>query len=343
MDGASTCGMDAWSSPILLPLSSAPRSNRRRWWALVVVCLAMFMNALDSSIVNVALPAIQKDLHFTAVEPDLGGHAFLITFGSFLLMAGRLGDLIGRRKVFLCGIVLFTSASVMCGVAQSQAVLIAGRFLQGIGGAFSASVIIAIIVTEFPEHGRAQPGHECLHLRGGGRRVHRAARRRRTDPGAELALDLLHQRAHRRLHLPGRSDPDRRERRARHPHRGGRGRIGSGHFVPDARDLRHLDGHRVPMAVRCTPSGFGGASAALLVAFFVLESRLANPIMPAADPADPDPDPVQHHPGHAGHGHVHYVLPRRPLPRGRAGVQPRSRPVWPSCRCRSPWGSCRPG
>jgi EmrB/QacA subfamily drug resistance transporter len=131
----------------------APRSARVRWWALVVVCLAMFMNALDSSIVNVALPDIQKDLHFTPSSLAWVVDAFLITFGSFLLMAGRLGDLIGRRKVFLTGIVLFTGASIMCGVAQSQGVLIVGRFLQGIGGAFSASVIIAIIVTEFPEAG----------------------------------------------------------------------------------------------------------------------------------------------------------------------------------------------
>ena len=133
--------------------TAAPRSARLRWWALVVVCLAMFMNALDSSIVNVALPDIQKDLHFTPSSLAWVVDAFLITFGSFLLMAGRLGDLIGRRKVFLSGIVLFTGASIMCGVAQSQGELIAGRFLQGIGGAFSSSVIIAIIVTEFPEAG----------------------------------------------------------------------------------------------------------------------------------------------------------------------------------------------
>ena len=97
--------------------AAAPRSARVRWWALVVVCLAMFMNALDSSIVNVALPDIQKDLHFTPSSLAWVVDAFLITFGSFLLMAGRLGDLIGRRKVFLTGIELFTGASMVCGVA----------------------------------------------------------------------------------------------------------------------------------------------------------------------------------------------------------------------------------
>jgi EmrB/QacA subfamily drug resistance transporter len=127
------------------------QSNRRRWWALVVVCLGMFMNALDSSIVNVALPDIQRDLHFTQSGLTWVVDAFLITFGSFLLMAGRLGDLVGRKRVFLAGIALFTVSSIACGLATSQAMLIAGRFVQGIGGAMSASVIIAIIVTEFPE------------------------------------------------------------------------------------------------------------------------------------------------------------------------------------------------
>ena len=131
--------------------ASTTRSNRRRWWALVVVCLAMFMNALDSSIVNVALPAIQRELHFSQSGLTWVVDAFLITFGSFLLLAGRLGDLVGRKKVFLGGVALFTLSSVVCGVSHSQALLIAGRFAQGIGGAFSSSVIIAIVVTEFPE------------------------------------------------------------------------------------------------------------------------------------------------------------------------------------------------
>jgi EmrB/QacA subfamily drug resistance transporter len=128
------------------------RSNRARWWALVVVCLGMFMNSLDSSIVNVALPDIQHDLHFSQSSLTWVIDAYLITFGSFLLMAGRLGDLVGRKKVFLAGILLFTLSSVACGLATSQAMLIVGRFVQGLGGALSASVIIAIIITEFPDH-----------------------------------------------------------------------------------------------------------------------------------------------------------------------------------------------
>ncbi len=127
------------------------RSSRRRWWALVVVCLGMFMNSLDASIVNVALPDIQRDLHFSQSSLIWVVDAFLITFASVLLMAGRLGDLVGRRLVFLTGIATFTASSIVCGVAVSPAMLVIGRFVQGIGGALSASVIIAIIVTEFPE------------------------------------------------------------------------------------------------------------------------------------------------------------------------------------------------
>jgi len=125
--------------------------DRRRWAALVVVCLAQLMNALDATIVNVALPAIQRDLHFTQAGLTWVINAYLVAFGSFLLMAGRLGDLVGRRRVFLAGVVLFTASSVLCALAQDQAVLVAARFAQGIGGAVSSSVIVAIIVTEFPD------------------------------------------------------------------------------------------------------------------------------------------------------------------------------------------------
>ena len=124
--------------------------DRRRWIALVVVCLAMFMNALDGSIVNVALPDIQKSLHFSQSGLTWVVDAYLISFGSFLLMAGRLGDLIGRKKVFLAGVTLFTLSSIVCGSASSQTMLVSARFVQGIGGALSSSVIVAIIVTEFP-------------------------------------------------------------------------------------------------------------------------------------------------------------------------------------------------
>ena len=124
---------------------------RRRWVALVVLCLGQLMIVLDATIVNVALPSIQHDLGFTQASLTWVVNAYLIAFGSFLLLAGRLGDLLGRKRVFLGGLVLFTTASALCGLAQGQGMLIAARFVQGVGGAVASSVIIAIIVTEFHE------------------------------------------------------------------------------------------------------------------------------------------------------------------------------------------------
>ena len=158
------------SPPRAQPETLSPHADRRRWIALVVVCLAMFMNALDGSIVNVALPAIQRSLHFSQSGLTWVVDAYLISFGSFLLMAGRLGDLIGRKKVFLAGVTLFTLASVACGAADSQAMLVASRFVQGIGGALSSSVIVAIIVTEFErpyERAKAMSAYVFVAVGGG--------------------------------------------------------------------------------------------------------------------------------------------------------------------------------
>jgi EmrB/QacA subfamily drug resistance transporter len=127
------------------------RSERRRWLALAVLCLGQLMIVLDATIVNVALPSIQHDLHFTQGNLTWVINGYLITFGGFLLLAGRVGDLVGRKKVFLAGLVLFTTASILCGVATSQGTLIAARLLQGVGGAVASSVILAIIVTEFQQ------------------------------------------------------------------------------------------------------------------------------------------------------------------------------------------------
>lgn len=124
-------------------------SNLRRWAALLVVCCGQLMIMVDTTIVNVALPYIQRDLGFSQAGLTWVVNAYLIAYGSFLLVAGRLGDLIGRRKVFLAGVFLFTVASVGSGFATGADHLIAGRFLQGLGGSLSAGVIIAIIVTEF--------------------------------------------------------------------------------------------------------------------------------------------------------------------------------------------------
>src|SRR5436305_11946448 len=122
-------------------------SDRARWVALMVLCVGMLMIILDMTIVNVALPAIQRDLHFTQSSLAWVVNAYLITFGGLLLLAGRLGDLVGQRKVFLAGLALFVAASALCGASGSQTVLIAARFVQGVGGALASSVILGMIVT----------------------------------------------------------------------------------------------------------------------------------------------------------------------------------------------------
>ena len=145
-------------------------SSSRRWAALIVVCLAQLMIVLDVTIVNVALPSIQRDLHFTQSGLTWVINAFLITFGSLLLLAGRLGDLVGRKRVFQAGLVTFTAASLLCGLAPTGGALIAARFLQGVGAAAQASVILAIIVTEFPEaaaRARAMSAYVFVSVAGG--------------------------------------------------------------------------------------------------------------------------------------------------------------------------------
>src|SRR5207253_10869933 len=129
------------------------REDRRRWVALVVLCAGFLMIILDQTIVNVALPSIQSDLHFSQSNLAWVVNAYLIAFGGLLLLVGRVGDLIGRRRIFLAGLTLFTTASLLCGLANSQALLIGARFVQGIGGAMTAAVILGMIVTLFPKQG----------------------------------------------------------------------------------------------------------------------------------------------------------------------------------------------
>src|SRR5580692_152009 len=130
---------------------SERKRERRRWIALAVLCLGQLMMVLDATIVNVALPSIQRELHFSQGNLTWVINGYLVTFGGFLLLAGRMGDLVGRKRVFLGGLVMFTAASVLCGFAQDQTMLIVSRIIQGVGGAVASSVILAIIVTEFPE------------------------------------------------------------------------------------------------------------------------------------------------------------------------------------------------
>jgi EmrB/QacA subfamily drug resistance transporter len=132
---------------------AATEDDRSRWAALVVLCVGMLMIVLDVTVVNVALPNIQSDLGFGSSSLAWVVNAYLIAFGGLLLLAGRLGDLLGRRRVFIAGLVVFTAASFVCGVSDSQGMLIAARFVQGIGGAMTSAVILGMIVTMFPEPG----------------------------------------------------------------------------------------------------------------------------------------------------------------------------------------------
>jgi EmrB/QacA subfamily drug resistance transporter len=133
-------------------LTDAPETDdKRRWTALYVLCAGMLMIVLDATIVNVALPSIQEDLSFSQSGLAWVVNAYLIAFAGLLLLAGRLGDLLGQRKIFLTGLAIFTVASALCAVAQTQEMLIAARFVQGLGGALSSAVILGMIVTMFPQ------------------------------------------------------------------------------------------------------------------------------------------------------------------------------------------------
>ncbi|HEX6714966.1 MAG TPA: MFS transporter, partial [Thermoleophilaceae bacterium] len=117
---------------------TAEQKEKNRWVALVVLCTGFLMIVLDATVVNVALPSIQDDLGFSASSLAWVVNAYLIAFGGLLLLAGRLGDLISRRGMFLSGLVVFTVASLLCGVSQSEAMLVGARFIQGVGGAMTS-------------------------------------------------------------------------------------------------------------------------------------------------------------------------------------------------------------
>jgi EmrB/QacA subfamily drug resistance transporter len=262
-----------------LAATLSPATSQRRWTALLVVCLAQLMIVLDVTIVNVALPSIQRDLHFTQGNLTWVVNAFLVTFGSLLLLAGRLGDLAGRKRVFLVGLVIFTSASVLCGLAPSQGVLIGARFLQGVGAAAQASVILAIIVTQFPdsvERARAMGLYVFVSVAGGSLGLLAGGVLTQTLswhwvffvnlPIGVAAFALG------RLLIPN-----------------DRG-LGLGHGVDWLGSLLVTGSlmSAIYAIVEATSHGwisaqvlgFGGVSAALMTAFLALEARIRNPIMP---------------------------------------------------------------
>src|SRR3977135_4159318 len=125
--------------------------KRSRWLSLMILCTGFLLIVVDMTIVNVALPSIQRDLGFSQSGLAWVINAYLIAFGGFLLLAGRLGDPFGRKRIYLIGRAIFIGASVLCGLSFNQPMLVAARFVQGIGGAVSSAVILAMIVTLFPK------------------------------------------------------------------------------------------------------------------------------------------------------------------------------------------------
>jgi EmrB/QacA subfamily drug resistance transporter len=241
--------------------------------------MAMLMNTLDGSVVNVALPVIQRDLHIAQANLTWVINAYLITFGSFLLLAGRLGDLVGRKRVFLSGVTLFTLASALCGLAQDQNLLIAARFVQGLGGAVSSSVIIAMIVTEFPEPAqRAKAMSAYIFVAVGGGSIGLLV--------GGVVTQLVNWHWIFFINIPiglatlllGRALLEESEGIGLH-----KGVDVLGSITVTAALMLII------YAIVSTPDHgwssahtllFGGAGAALLLVFFALQARLANPIMP---------------------------------------------------------------
>ncbi|MET8131366.1 MFS transporter [Streptomyces sp. NPDC005251] len=133
------------------PAGSPTPRTYSRWASLVVLCAGTLMTILDGNIVTVAMPAVQSDLGFSAPGLAWVVNAYLIPFGGLLLLAGRLGDLVGRKRMFTAGLAVFTAASVLCGVAGGQGMLVAARALQGVGGAMTSAVVLGMLVALFPE------------------------------------------------------------------------------------------------------------------------------------------------------------------------------------------------
>jgi EmrB/QacA subfamily drug resistance transporter len=259
--------------------SFASQGDRRRWLALAVVCLAQLMIVLDTTIVNVALPAIQRDLHFDQGNLTWVINAFLVTFGSLLLLAGRLGDLFGRRRVFLAGVIVFTGASILCGLAPSQGALIGARFIQGVGAAMQASVILAIIATEFPQpsdRARAMSAYVFVAVAGGSIGL--------LLGGALTQALSWHWIFFVNLPIGAMTIVLGRALIATDVREGTRGRIDwvgsllvTASLMSAIYAIVQASGHGW---VSSSVLGFGGLSAALMAAFLAVEARIENPIMP---------------------------------------------------------------
>src|ERR1700733_11236950 len=132
-------------------ITDSSRPGVNPWLVLVIACMAQFMVVLDATVVNIALPSVQRGLHFSAANLQWVVNGYTLIFGGFLLLGGRAADLVGRKRLFVAGVVLFAAASLLNGFAQSSGMLIAGRALQGLGGALVSPAALAIITTTFTD------------------------------------------------------------------------------------------------------------------------------------------------------------------------------------------------
>ena len=283
---------------VATPSDAERRRERRRWIALAVLCLGQLMMVLDATIVNVALPSIQGDLHFSQSEPDLGDKRLpdhlrrLPAAGGTLRRSDRPQEGLPQRAGAVHG---GLDACAAC--ADSQAMLIGARLIQGVGGAVASSVILAIIVTEFPRRAEQAKAMGMYAFVSAGRRLDRAARRRRAHAVAQLALDLLRERADRPdRRLAARLAADRGERGHRPRRWSGRARLGADHARDDARRLRDREVKRLRICSRRVRSAPARASLALLAVVPGLggagrqpDHAAARPAAAHADGIEPDP------------------------------------------------------
>ena len=235
------------------------------------------MIVLDVTVVNVALPSIQDDLGFSTSSLAWVVNAYLIAFGGLLLLAGRFGDLLGRRSVFLAGIGLFTRASLLCGLAQSQTMLVARALRAGRRRRDDLGGDPRDDRDDVPRAARAGEGDRRVRVRRLRRRLGRPAGRRRADPGDQLALDLLRQRADRHRH--GARVARLLAARPRHRPARGRGRPGRGadHRGADARRLHDRQaGRRRRLGRERARSSWAPSRSLLLAAFLAREATAAQ-------------------------------------------------------------------
>ena len=192
--------------------------DNRRWWALGAMCFALFMIMLDNTVVNVALPSIQRSLHASTSSLEWTVNAYTLSFAVLLVTGGRLGDLFGRRRIFLAGVVIFAASSAAIGFSPSDTWLVAWRAVQGVGSALMMPATLSIITNAFPP-ARARQGDRHLGRRLGDGARDRPGRRRLPRRERQLAVDLLPQPARRRRRGRGRAvrraRVARRDRRAR--------------------------------------------------------------------------------------------------------------------------------